>query len=203
MPNNQPWTDADTLRAGVEALRDEAESVDGEPVDEWYAQQLSQILESDADRWAYDVYDVLVDPEGRWWHVSERYVDTDTGDRLYYLWDGNHTGDRYCSAEWVEERDEFEAAGWSTNTKPAHERGYRVNGMLCEPVAVDRWRGNPCVSDHNCENCGETTEGEADILVNLDGQERTAVWIECAACGETTEIEGDTDDMRATPTGRT
>jgi NTP pyrophosphatase (non-canonical NTP hydrolase) len=50
---HRPWRYADTLREGIELLRDKAASVDGEPADEWYADQLTTILEkhSATDRW--------------------------------------------------------------------------------------------------------------------------------------------------------
>lgn len=50
---HRPWRYADTLREGVELLQEKAASVEGEPSDEWYADQLTTILEKHpaTDRW--------------------------------------------------------------------------------------------------------------------------------------------------------
>lgn len=136
--------------------------------------------------WKFDYHDVLIGPEGYWWHVAERYESRDTGDRLYYLWDGTHTADDYARADYVE--SEYSYAGWSTDTKPAFEYGFRVNGILTEPANVDRWRGQECQSEYGCGDCGEDTMGDADIITNYANQEVLGAWIDCQACGTKTAI---------------
>jgi len=139
--------------------------------------------------WKYDNGDVLIDENGYWWHVQERYKCVDTGRRMYHLWDGTHTADDMLAAEWLERKKDTTFAGWNTDTKPAYENGFRVNGILSEPANVDRWKGNECVSDFDCENCGETTRGNADHIVNHAKKEVAGAWIECNECGQKTIID--------------
>ena len=139
--------------------------------------------------WLFDRDAVLLDKEGYWWHVRDRYVDVDTGDRQYGLEDATWTAYERDDAEYIEEQ--YESDGWKTDTKPAHERGYRVNGSLCGPSSIDFWRGGACVSDHDCAHCGETTQGAADIIISLEDRERAAAWIECGACDDVTELFGE------------
>jgi hypothetical protein len=139
--------------------------------------------------WPFGYHEVLQDPDGYWWHVVERYKCIDTGRQMYRLYDGTHTGDRYESAESVKRN--YESLGWETDTKPAHEHGYRVNGVLCEPMDVERWLGNSCVSDHDCPACGESTEQAADIVVSHQHREVAKAEIRCGACGETNEVQRD------------
>jgi hypothetical protein len=44
------------------------------------------------------------------WHVTSRFLDVDTGSRLYELWDGTHTRRQYYLAEDV--LADFVPAGW-------------------------------------------------------------------------------------------
>lgn len=143
--------------------------------------------------WKYDHHEVLRDTDGYWWHIANRYECRDTGERLYYLWDGTHTGDRYESADHLEGemyRDEppYESLGWTASVKPAAVNGYRVNGMLSEPENLPRWLGNSCVSDHDCPSCGEGTEQSADYVVSFADLNVEYVEIRCGACGETNEL---------------
>ena len=142
--------------------------------------------------WKHERNDVLIDENGRWWHVFHRYECRDTGDRMYHLWDATHTGDDIVNAEYLEDsRSEFTAAGWRTDTKPAHENGYRVNGVLTEPTGRERWLGNAVVFDHDCPNCGESTKDDADVIVNLVKRQRQDIWIDCRACGVRSAIDPD------------
>lgn len=143
--------------------------------------------------WRFDYHEVLVDEHGRWWHVVDRLESVDGDGRMYRLYDGTHTADDYIRARYVEgdatEEPEFAAAGFTTDTKPAHEHGFRVNGVLCEPAHVERWLGTDCRSDHDCPHCGEPTTQAADIVAYLENQEVQSVEIRCGACGETNEVE--------------
>jgi len=42
----RPWLQAETVIEAVERLRDRALSVEGEPCDQWYGEQLDKILRS-------------------------------------------------------------------------------------------------------------------------------------------------------------
>lgn len=145
--------------------------------------------------WKFDHHEVIEDDEGYWWHVVDRYKSVDSDARYYRLYDATHTADKRLTAEYVEGRDvedcPYESCGWSTTTKPAHEHGYRVNGVLCEPAGVDRNLGKSCVSDWSCPNCGEETTEDADVVIDLENREVNTVKILCGGCGFTREVDHD------------
>lgn len=146
--------------------------------------------------WLFDHHEVLADPDGHWWHIANRYKCADTDDRLYHLWDGTHTADRYEPAANLERghfRDDppYQPLEWSAAIKPAAVNGFRVNGVLTEPAEVGRWRGRSCVSDHECPTCGEGTEDAADVVVNFGDGDVLAVEIWCGACGEINEVSAE------------
>jgi hypothetical protein len=148
---------------------------------------------NDSD-WQFDHYGVLVDDGERWWHVTGRFERADSGARYYRLQDGTHTNERWVHADDAEGAigdGQFESLGWSTRTKPASQRGFRVNGVLCEPARVLGWLGQSCASDHECESCGESTKEGADIILDLWDREVDSAWLRCQACGETTVIHGE------------
>ena len=134
-----------------------------------------------SDPFRFDKYDVLEDPDGYWFHVTRRAVDVDTGDRYYYIQDATHTGAEWYHDEWAEEK--FDPLGWSTTTKPAHENGFRVNGILCEQKRIEDWKGKACISDYECGECGEDTEGDADVIVWFKNRDVMSVTTDCQACG--------------------
>lgn len=68
--------------------------------------------------------------DGRYCHIVNRYVDADTGDVVYRLWDPTHTHDYHYHAEDLDA--DFRPAGISLNPgmKPAAVFGGRINGRL-------------------------------------------------------------------------
>lgn len=54
------------------------------------------------------------------WHVTSRFIDADTGRRLYEIWDGTHTSRRYYPEEDI--LADFAPAGWQfpTAKKPTY-----------------------------------------------------------------------------------
>jgi hypothetical protein len=135
--------------------------------------------------WPYECGEVLRDDDDRWWHVLSRYRDVDTGKRFYRLADATHTEykDR-AHADWIE--GDFESDEWNTNTKPAAERGYRVNGRLVGPSQIQHAKGNECLHEQQCPNCGSDGKGEIDII-NDHAEERA--YGECRVCNEMWEID--------------
>jgi len=138
--------------------------------------------------WFYLTGAVLIHPEtDEWWHVIGRMRDVDTGTRFYRLADATHTEYKErLHADWVEDWD---SAGWRTNTKPAAERGYRVNGRLVGPKDIHRARGNACIHNQRCPNCGGDGNAEIDVIVD---HAENRVYCECLSCNEM--WEGDSDE---------
>jgi len=134
--------------------------------------------------WFYDTGAVIIHPEtGEWWHVLSRYRDVDTNTQFYRIGDATHTEykDR-IHADWLEEWD---SAGWKTNTKPAAERGYRVNGVLCGPERVDYHKDKECVHGYQCPECESDGWGELDIIHD-HAEER--IVCECRVCNNKWEV---------------
>jgi len=137
--------------------------------------------------WFYNTGAVLIHPEtGAWWHVLNRHRDVDNNQRYYRLADATHTEymDR-VHADWVEEWD---SAGWKTNTKPAAERGFRVNSVLCGPTQIDHWKGQDCLHEYQCPECESDGRGEIDIIHE---QERNRVRCECRVCKHEWRVDRD------------
>ena len=109
--------------------------------------------------WAFEVGDVIVRDENEWWHVTKRLRDEESQERMYKLWDATHTKQEYYYAE--EAEHVFESAGWSLpiGTKPASERGYRVNGFLCGPSDVEKRCSWPHGrrNRYRCPECGNAS----------------------------------------------
>jgi hypothetical protein len=136
--------------------------------------------------WQFDDGEVLrAKDSGRWWHVIHRWQDIDSDHRQYELADATHTEYKTLLADDVEGigliEGLFESAGWGTNTKPAAERGYRVNGRLVGPKAIHRARGNACIHNQRCPNCGADGNAEIDVIVD-HAEDR--VYCECLRCNE-------------------
>lgn len=131
--------------------------------------------------WLFDVDAVITETDSeRWWHVLNRFKDVDQGERYYRLADATHT--EYKEKMYADRvESEFESAGWKTSTKPAAERGFRVNGVLCGPSDVDHWKGNDCLHERSCPDCGADGMGEIDIIQD-HAEER--LYCECRECGE-------------------
>ena len=141
--------------------------------------------------WFYDTGAVVEHPEtGAWWHIIGRLRDVDTGSRFYRLADATHT--EYMErthADYVE--GEFESLGWSTDTKPAAENGFRVNGVLCGPQDIDHYKGKKCVHERQCSECGMAREGYIDIIHSFEDGELHKTMLECRSCGNCWEETND------------
>jgi hypothetical protein len=143
--------------------------------------------------WQFDAGEVLLAKDsGRWWHVSHRWQDVDNDQRQYELADATHTEYKILIADDVEGfgsiEGMFESAGWTTNTKPAAERGYRVNGVLCGPRKIQKWKGQECVHEYQCPTCGADGYGELDVIHD-HAEDR--VCCECRMCNEMWEVDSD------------
>jgi len=130
--------------------------------------------------WQYNRHGVLYGPdETQWWHVLNRYRDVDNGNRFYRLADATHTEykDR-ARAEWIESA--FHGAEWSTSTKPAAERGWRINGCLVGPGGIEWAKDRKCVHELECPQCSEDSPKAIDVIVDHSEQTTTG---ECRICG--------------------
>ena len=119
--------------------------------------------------WTFDKHEVVTDRDGQWWHILQRFVDVDTEDKRYRLADATHTEYQSLPADDVEHI--YESAGWSTTTKPAAERGYRVNGILCGPSGVDYFCGpDRAIRDtYDCPECGST---KVNVIIDYETEEK-------------------------------
>jgi hypothetical protein len=137
--------------------------------------------------WKFDQHEVLEDNEGRWWHIVDRWVNVDGNKRKYELADATHTEYKTLHAGDVEgfpsEAPMFDTTGWETTTKPAAENGFRVNGVLCGPQAIEFWRDNDCIHEETCSDCGADGKGEIDIIHDIENQEVQSSHYLCRECG--------------------
>lgn len=138
--------------------------------------------------WFFEQYEVLAGPAGYWWHVLDRLESIDGSRKEYILEDATHTEQKQLHKDDVEglssEDPLFESLGWKTKQKPAVKRGYRVNGRLCEPSLVDRYKGTECLHTESCPECGADGNDELDIIHD---HAESRVYIECRECGELAE----------------
>jgi hypothetical protein len=134
--------------------------------------------------WQFSENEVLENEDGEWWHVIHRLESVDGPASFYVLEDATHTEQKQLHREDVEgERGMFESCGWETNTKPAAEQGYIVNGVLCGKANVDYWRGNKCLHDKECGECGADGKGEIDIIRDIEGGQAQSIQCICRECG--------------------
>jgi len=137
--------------------------------------------------WQFDHHEVLEDPDGYWWHVVDRLESIDASKKQYELADATHTEYKTLHKLDVEglesEAPMFDSLGWGTDTKPAAENGYRVNGVLCGPGAYEYWLGNECLHEIECDVCGADGKGEIDIIHDIEGQEVRRSQYNCRECG--------------------
>jgi hypothetical protein len=77
----------------------------------------------------------------------------------------------------------MESLGWTTNTKPAAEHGFRVNGVLCGPGNVANWKGTECLHDYTCPECGAAGKAEIDIIHSIENRDVQSTRCECRECG--------------------
>jgi len=135
--------------------------------------------------WQFSENEVLENEEGEWWHVIYRLESIDGPASFYVLEDATHTERSQYHREDVEgELGMFESCGWETNTKPAAEHGYRVNGVLCGKGRIDYWRGNKCLHEAECGSCGADGKGEIDIIHDIENREVQSTQYICRECGE-------------------
>jgi len=138
--------------------------------------------------WKFDYHEVLKDDDGYWWHVLNRLESVDTDTRQYELADGTHTEYKTLNADdvegWQDHDGMFDSTGWSTDTKPAAENGFRVNGALCEPESIEFWRGNDCLHEVECPRCGADGNGQIDIIHDIENREVQSSHYICGACSE-------------------
>jgi hypothetical protein len=136
--------------------------------------------------WRFDHQEVLADREGYWWHVVDRWESLDKNQQKYELADATHTEYKTLHKLDVEgmssEESSFTSLGWTTPTKPATERGYRVNGVLAGRNQIDYWRGTKCNHEYECPECGENGLETIDIIHSI--RNRDIVWTvcECRIC---------------------
>lgn len=117
--------------------------------------------------WQFEDGEVVEASEGKWWHVTQRLVDvdSDTYNRFYTLWDATHTEKEAClPAEEVEQL--YDRTGIVCSGKPAAKHGYRVNGTLCGPSEVEKYRGKECLHDHECPDCTSSEPWNIDVIVD-------------------------------------
>ena len=138
--------------------------------------------------WMFDYNEVLEDDDGYWWHVVDRLKSIDGSKKQYELADATHTEYKTLhklDVEGLESEDPmFESLGWSTDTKPAAEHGFRVNGVLCGPGSIEHWRDSKCLHDAKCEQCSADGKGEIDIVHDIENREVQATQYICRECGE-------------------
>jgi len=135
--------------------------------------------------WQFNKNEVLENDNGDWWHVVNRLESVDGPSRYYVLEDATHTERQQLHKDDVEgELGMFESCGWDTNTKPATENGFRVNGVLCGPNSIDYWRGNACTHDAACQHCGSDGRDEIDIIHDIKNREVQSSHYICRECGE-------------------
>jgi len=138
--------------------------------------------------WLFDYNEVLEDSDGYWWHVVDRLESIDGTKKQYELADATHTEYKTLhklDVEGLESEDPmFESCGWSTDTKPAAENGFRVNGVLCGPGSIDYWRDGKCVHSAACPECSADGKAEIDIIHDIENREVQATQYICRECGE-------------------
>ena len=138
--------------------------------------------------WLFDCHEVVENAAGEWWHIIARWQSVDCDNRKYELADATHTEYKTLHAGDVEglpsEDPMFESCGWDTNTKPAAERGFRVNGVLCGPSKIDYWRGNACSHDATCPHCESDGREDIDIIHDIKSREVQSSHYICRECGE-------------------
>jgi len=148
--------------------------------------------------WKFNHNEVLLDDEGHWWHVLDRFQSVDSDKRRYELADATHTEYKMFNAADVEGWDDhdgtFESAGWETNSKPAAINGFRVNGTLCGPQTIDYWRGHKCLHEYECPECGTMREGSIDIIHSFEDAELNKTMLECRECGFSWEEQPEDND---------
>lgn len=133
--------------------------------------------------WQFNKNEVLLNEDEDWWHVVDRLESVDGPSRYYVLEDATHTERQQLHKDDVEgDLGMFESAGWDTNTKPASEHGFRVNGVLCGPSNVEFWKGNECVHEEECLSCGAAGYGEIDVIHDIENQEVVKTRYECREC---------------------
>lgn len=136
--------------------------------------------------WLFEYNEVLADREGYWWHVVDRVTSIDNDRQQYELADATHTEYKTLHKTDVEglpsEEPLFTSLGWTTNTKPATERGYRVNGVLCGRQQIDYWRGTECSHEYACPACGEDGAAAIDIINSYRNREPVWTVCECRIC---------------------
>jgi hypothetical protein len=59
-----------------------------------------------------------------------------------------------------------------------------VNGVLCGPGSIDRWRDGQCVHNAACDHCGADGKGEIDIIHDIENREVQSSHYICRECGE-------------------
>lgn len=131
--------------------------------------------------WRFDEYEVIKPREGEkeWWHIYQRFMDIDSGERYYKIYDATHSDWEHWNA--FELEDIYESARWKCRTKPAAKRGWRVNGHLCGPSTFDYWKGTACRHDYECPECGESSDAGLDIIIQLSGDKHHTK-IVCRKC---------------------
>jgi len=133
--------------------------------------------------WQFDQHEVLADDEGYWWHVLDRLESIDGSKQQYELADATHTEYKTLHRDDVEgELGMFTSLKWSTTTKPAADRGYRVNGVLCGRQQIDYWRGTECVHEYSCPDCGREGKTDIDIIHGYGDGEYQWTACECRVC---------------------
>lgn len=129
--------------------------------------------------WKFELNEVVEYTEDNsWWHIVKRLDNIDNKEEKYYcVMDGTHTTRNFYIDDDMD--DLFTSKNWKTKKKPLSVRGFLVNGRLCNPDDIEKYKGKSIIHDYVCDRCNENSNDGIDIIHNNKDNITT---LECRNC---------------------